>query len=247
MSRWGQYAAAQQASPGARLGVIVDGYVLKDDPAAVFAQHTELRVPLIVGNNSREALGPPREHDLAAAIQQFYGADGHAALVAYGVADGSSPEPDPVLGSAANQFATDTTFRCGAVITARRHTAAGSPVYEYQFEEALPGREAPGAQHSFELPYVFGNLQTDGPLGGAFSDRERSLSHLMVTYWTTFARTGDPNGSASVRWPKWTAESPGYLHFSTHLTHDAEAGEGLRAEPCRLFEQNLESGAVNQH
>jgi para-nitrobenzyl esterase len=247
MSRWGQYAAARQADPGARLGVIVDGYVLKDDPAAVFAQHTELRVPLIVGNNSREALGPPHERDLAEAIRQFYGADAQAALAAYGVAGGSSSEPDPVLGPAANQFATDTTFRCGAVITARRHAAGGSPVYEYQFEEALPGREPAGAQHSFELPYVFGNLQTDGPLGGAFSDRERSLSELMVTYWTTFARTGDPNGSASVRWPRWTAESAGYLHFSTRLTHDAEAGSGLRAEPCHLFEQKLESGSLNKH
>ena len=161
--------------------------------------------------------------------------------MAYGLAGGSALEADPALGSAAAQFATDTTFRCGAIISARRHAAGGSPVYEYQFEQSLPGREPAGAQHSFELPYVFGNLSPDGPLGGAYSAKDRSLSQLMVTYWTTFARTGDPNGSVPLQWPRWSADSPGYLHFSTRIAKDAAAGSGLRAEPCRLFEHKLES------
>ena len=45
-------AELPRAGQGMKLGVIVDGYVLKDDPAAVFARHEELKPPLIVGNNA---------------------------------------------------------------------------------------------------------------------------------------------------------------------------------------------------
>ena len=53
-------------------------------------------------------------------------------------------------------------------------------------------------------------------------------------------RRSERIGAASVA-QRWSADSPGYLHFSTRIAKDAAAGSGLRAEPCRLFEHKLES------
>ena len=49
-------------------------------------------------------------------------------------------------------------YRCPAVAQASWHAAAGLPTYEYQFNRAAPGREAAGAVHGAEVPYVFGTL-----------------------------------------------------------------------------------------
>src|SRR5277367_4069559 len=122
----------------ARLGPIIDGYVLGADPNEVFRRHQEHKVPLIIGNNAREGFGRMSEDALPNAIKQFYNADAVAALPLYGASD-------PILGSPGAQWLTDTSFRCSAIMTAERHAAGGAPVYSYQFEQSLPGREAEGA------------------------------------------------------------------------------------------------------
>jgi carboxylesterase type B len=51
---------------------------------------------------------------------------------------------------------------CPAVEQLAWHVAAGNPAYQYEFARVSPGREAYGAIHAAELPYVFANL--DRPL-----------------------------------------------------------------------------------
>ncbi len=75
----------------------------------------------------------------------------------------------------------------------------GSPVYRYLFALPSPGDPfhpvSAGAFHSDEIEYVFGNL--DSRKGAQFRPEDYKLSDLMQTYWTNFARTGDPNGDRS--------------------------------------------------
>jgi para-nitrobenzyl esterase len=170
---------------------------------------------------------------VASAATQFYGADAAAVLSEY------SGGPDPVLGSIGAKWLTDTTFRCGAVITAGRHDARGAPVYSYQFEQPLPGREAQGAAHSYELPFVFGNLSTDGVLGGPFSDRDHALSALMTTYWTQFAKTGNPNGKGTPNWPRFDSRARAFVRFSTAFDGNVKQDARLRMNACRAFEKKV--------
>ena len=194
--------------------------------------HQEHGVPLIIGNNAREGFGRLSEDALPDAIKQFYGADAAAALPVYGASD-------PVLGSPAAQWLTDTSFRCSAVVTAGRHAAGGTPVFSYQFEQSIPGREAEGAAHSFELPYVFGNLLPSGALAGPFGAADRQLSNVMLTYWANFAKHGDPNGAGLPVWPRFNASPGTYLRFSSALPQDAQTAAGLRRPQCQLFEAKL--------
>jgi para-nitrobenzyl esterase len=237
MQRWGAFMAAH---PDARFGPNVDGYVLTADPAAVFARRQEHRAALIIGNNAREGFGRPNEEALAETLRGFYGDNAPKALALYGVTTaGPAATPDPILGSPAAQWLTDSNFRCGAVIYARWHAASGSPVYAYQFEQSLPGREAEGAAHTYELPYVFGNLLQGGPLGAPFGAVDRRLSNTLVSYWTHFAKSGDPNSAGTPQWPVFSADSAAYMRFSSALPDEAQVAQGLRRAQCALFEQQV--------
>jgi para-nitrobenzyl esterase len=245
MQRWGAFIAGgaqggPQARPPLQSGPIVDGHVLTEDPVAAIAAGVEQKVPLIIGNNAREGFGRIPDTQLAQIIQEFYGPDAAGVLPEY--APSSGPQ-NAALGTPANQWLTDTTFRCGAVITAERHSATGARAYSYQFEQSLPGHPTEGAQHSFELPYVFGNLLTDGVLGGAYTASDRALSDAMVGYWTNFARAGDPNGPGLPAWPTFDPASRAYMRFATAYTADASVGHGLRQSACSAFEHKLRASS----
>lgn len=214
----------------------VDGALLPDDPQAIFAQGREQKLPLIIGNNGREGflIKPMNDAALTETLRNTYGDKADAAMHAYGL-DAPQP-PDPVLGSAAMAWATDTIFRCGAARTARRHAATGAPVYEYQFEQPLPGHEAQGALHGNEIPYVFGNLLPGGHMGGAFTPADRALSDVMMGYWSNFAKTGDPNGAGLPAWPRFDGAGRGFVGFANRFPGGVMADTGLRREACDLYE-----------
>jgi para-nitrobenzyl esterase len=143
-----------------------------------------------------------------------------------------------LLGTAAQQFSTDSTFRCGSVEVAQRAAAAEVPVWQYQFEHFVPGREAQGAAHSFEVPYMFGNLSNTGFSAADYGPADRHLSDLMVDYWTNFAKRGDPNGPGLPVWPRYTTGAKDYLRLSSAFPANAQADAYLRGEICRLFPSN---------
>jgi para-nitrobenzyl esterase len=94
------------------------------------------------------------------------------------------------------------------------------PVYTYEFaDETAPFYfpEMPGfvslAYHTADIQYLF-PLWHGGPDGiqHPLNRQQDKLSDKLVTAWTNFARTGNPNGQGNKPWPRYTAkQGPAWL------------------------------------
>jgi para-nitrobenzyl esterase len=225
---------------GPILGVVVDGWVLPKHPFEVFEAGQEHRVELLLGSNARELARPffPVE-GLSQGITAQFGPLAPRALEVYGVKNGQeSAPPDPVFGSTMAQWATDAQFRCGTVAQLVWHSRAGNTSYQFQFSRVPPGREAVGAAHGSEIPYVFGTLSVAGRAANSpkYDSTDGAVSAQMQQYWTNFAKTGNPNGGSLPKWPKFDPAARAYMDLTAN---GPVAREGLRREACDVFMENI--------
>ncbi len=90
-----------------------------------------------------------------------------------------------------------------------------------------------GAGHWAELRYVFDHLNQEP---WAWSDADRALANVMATYWTNFAKSGDPNGEGVPAWPNFTIDRERVLHFDDTVKAGGVPNlEGLRRLDLRYM------------
>jgi para-nitrobenzyl esterase len=231
-------AYAQDPQHRWHLAPIVDGWVISRQPTEVFASGQESAIPLLIGSNSIESGSTASPDELRKAIQDADGKFAPQALALYGLANGGQSAADPLYGTVADQWSADTRFRCPATTEAAWHSAAHHPTYEYEFQRASPGREANGAGHSNELPYIFGYYPRSGQFAAAatFVDTDFKLAGQMEIYWTNFAKTGNPNAEGQPQWPEF-----GLGQVFVEFTPDGRVKDaaGLRSPQCNLYRKAL--------
>jgi len=190
----------------------VDGTVLTDQPAALFAQGKEARVPYLAGSNSDEATLMPFIHmtnddllkpfgDALPAVRKIYETDGKLTDDQF-----------------ARQVFADALFASGAQGLATFETKLGEPAYVYHFDYVFDALRlfTSGVGHGGEIPYVFGftGISMDPNFASKMkfaTDRDRSIAAIMEGYWTNFAKTGNPNGAGLPEWSPTTATAPATL------------------------------------
>ena len=240
LEAFGKYAGPGGVPPG--LGVDVDGWVLPQPPAEVFASGKQLPAGLIIGINAREFAGPPNAADVKKAIEANYNKFAAETLPLYGIATstdgkvGQSP-PDSLYGDAGAQWMTDITFRCPAVVVAQWNSDSKQPTYLYQFNRGVPGRPEVGAVHASEVVYVFGNLDQPSPIRPKYEAADYSISKAMQEYWANFAKTGSPDSKSLPTWPAYEADSRQYMEFTDN---GPVAASHLRGSQCKVFAEVLQ-------
>jgi para-nitrobenzyl esterase len=202
------------------LGASLDGWVLTESPAKVFAEGRAARIPLITGSNAQEMGETMPPDKIREEIEKEYGHFADRALALYG------EKTDPLYGAPGTQWVTDVFFRCPSVAHAVWHAAAGNPTWVYEFEHPAPGKLA--SVHAGELVFLFGTWASGVPPTPA----DQKVSEQMQNYWVNFTRTGSPNGEGLPSWLGFTDKSQDYLAFTDA---GAAAKTDLRRPYCALF------------
>jgi para-nitrobenzyl esterase len=194
----------------------IDGYFLTEDVASTFAAGKQAHVPLLAGWNADESragvvLGKqkPTAQSFTETTRKRFGDHADAILKVYPAAtDAEALESAAALAS--DLFIGYNTWRW-----IEMHQKTGqAPVYRYSFDRKIPvppdhtvnGAPATardiGARHAGEIEYVFGALELSLPKV-PWEPSDRKLSDAITTYWSNFARRGDPNGAGLPKWPRY--------------------------------------------
>lgn len=88
------------------------------------------------------------------------------------------------------------------VLASCQSKAGRQPVYFYCFDRPQPG-DSIGTPHSCDIRYLFGTL--DGTWR-PYDAQDYLLSERMIDYWTSFARSGNPNHGALPAWDCFAKE-----------------------------------------
>jgi para-nitrobenzyl esterase len=169
--------------------IAVDGRFMPDAPGTIFKAGKQHRIDYILGANLGELRGGPGTTMIPSYVELFSGAP-----------------------------------------------KTGVNAYAYIFDQVPVTwrKEGCPSVHAMELPYVFGDwdnkagfwpwlLGSIGGMAGAKSadpglaDADRKVSEAMMTIWTQFARTGNPNVKGMPTWPPCDKATDRYLYLNENL------------------------------
>jgi para-nitrobenzyl esterase len=120
------------------------------------------------------------------------------------------------------------------------------PLYAYEFAD----REAPwyfpplsfahGAAHTIDIQFLFPDWH-GGPLGIShkLTAPEQRLSKQLVSAWTNFMYTGNPNRAGNSPWPRYSAAAPTLLSQNVPSSATMSAAAFAAAHKCAFWDTVL--------
>ena len=206
---------------------IRDGYVFPKNVGHAFADGDINSVPFMTGYNSDEGTlffpddpqpsvwepdMPQGGPDMVAALNRHYPGQGETIADLYGLKTDFMAGGMNMMGD--DIFGVNIRFAGAAV------ERSGAPTYLYHFSRVPPSeKQTLGAFHAAEIPFVFDSSE---PILG-LSDDDEALTEIMVSAWTNFAKTGNPNGAGVPNWPAYQGQN--WMHFSGNTDWDIAAAE----------------------
>ena len=191
---------------------ITDGVVIPDDQHKLYEAGKYNDVPVLIGYNSDEGASFSREktpEEYYAGVKARYGKFADDLIKAY-------PAGETTVPKTARDLARDAAFGWQTWVWARLQSQTGkSKVFLYYFDQHPDyPKDSPqygfGSPHGQEVGYVFMNLDPSNP---QTTKSDLEISEAMGTYWTNFAKFGNPNGAGVPKWPTFSDATPQVMHF----------------------------------
>ena len=192
---------------------ITDGYVIPDDQHKLYEAGKYNDVPVLIGYNSDEGASFSREktpEKYYAGVKSRYGKFADDLIKAYPAGENTVPKT-------ARDLMRDAAFGWHTWSWARLQSETGkSKVFYYYFDQHPnypkdSPRAGYGSPHAQEVAYVFEHLDSSNP---QTSKTDLAISDALSTYWTNFAKYGNPNGEGLPEWPAFSVARPEVMYFS---------------------------------
>lgn len=216
---------AGQGGPPTYSGPILDGKLVVETAERAYKAGRAPRIPLIIGSNSAEVPAGFVNASSKEELVSLFGNVKNEFIVAY------DPDGNTEFAKMLTLVNTDKVWAEPARFTARAFVAKGTPAYVYLFSYvplSMQERMRYGASHASEIAYVFDNLQDRN--GFTVAPKDKEVAKMMNTYWTNFARTGDPNGNGLPQWPVYDPKKIEVFEFKA----DGSAGNTPDQRKARL-------------
>ncbi|RXK53812.1 carboxylesterase family protein [Oleiharenicola lentus] len=191
---------------------IVDGFIIPDDQHKLYEAGRYNAVDILVGINSDEGLSFAREktpEEYRANVEKRYGPFAEKLLAAY-------PATATTVPKTARDLMRDAAFGWHTWVWATLQARAGRTKVFYYYFDQHPARPADGPSadhgmpHGVDVPYVF---QTHDRNDAKLTPGDWAISDTVSTYWTNFAKRGDPNGPGVPAWPRYTDSDRRVMYF----------------------------------
>jgi para-nitrobenzyl esterase len=187
-------------------GPIIDGQIVVETPQEAFHNGHQMKIPVMIGANSMD-IGFSTAKTVPELMASF-GPNEDRAKAAY------NPQNSDDIRLLGLTVAADRMMVEPARFVAREVAASGQPSYEYRFSYVATSMRSqwPGAPHATEIPYVFDTVKAR--YESALTPADEATARAANTYWSNFARTGDPNSSGLPNWPAYSPASDTLLDFT---------------------------------
>jgi para-nitrobenzyl esterase len=231
--------------------LVLDGLFMTESADAVFERGEQAQVPLLAGWNSLEAHPMQALQGQAPTLQNYknalkaqFGDMTDEIFKAYGIETDEDVMNQKGFDLVSDLFTGFPTWK-----VCDYHAKSGLPVYRYHYMHPRPQQSekmgdkvaalaggvrektaeekkaaqpqiAPGAVHSADIEYAMGTLDTNEYYD--WTDDDRAISKLFLTYYANFCKTGNPNGEGL---PQWTAITKENLDAAPVMKIDVESKE----------------------
>ncbi|WP_408071977.1 carboxylesterase/lipase family protein [Butyrivibrio sp. JL13D10] len=199
----------------------VDGYAIKEQPYLTYEKGENHEQALLNGSNLKEADAfilntKATNENYEEVLEPVLG---HFAQDAATIVPPGSIKRDSTFivdaggeakGSAAYVY-SDAWFSYSHFVWSRYMEQQKKPVYQYFFTKT---NNYLSNNHAGEMVYAYGNLYRHK---GMYNKKDEDLSEIMQTYWTNFAKTGDPNKGGLPYWPQWNSEDDLLLELNDDI------------------------------
>lgn len=195
-------------------GPILDGKIFVDHEYKTYQNGTFNKVPLITGATSGDLPGPMVAGRVEGVGNTIESAVARFAPYQKEVLAAFDPDNKQNIDEIAHLSGSAWFMIEPARYVATAFAAQGLPVYHYRvsyIKESMKERWKYGTPHAAELLFLFNTMSV--VYGDDISEKDRKFSQNIISYWTNFAKTGNPDGEGLKNWSRYSKDTDLILDF----------------------------------